>query len=72
MKPEASGVVLDVRGTCVSVAFQDESEMSEIKDLDQCAIVKMANDVTYRIVHCSNYYFIIDNDTCNEFETIIS
>jgi len=48
VRPDISGVVLEARSSSISVAFQDESEINTIKELDQCAIVKLADDITYR------------------------
>ena len=48
MKPESSGVVLDVRPASIAVAFQEGSETGDIEDTQQMALVKLANDVTYR------------------------
>ena len=48
IRPDISGVVLEARSSSISVAFQDESEINTIKELDQCAIVKLADDITYR------------------------
>jgi len=48
LKPESSGVVLDVRPTSIAVAFKEGSETGDIEDTQQMALVKLANDVTYR------------------------
>ena len=53
MKPESSGVVLDVRSNSIAVAFQESSECTELPENQYLALVKLANDVTYRSLHSS-------------------
>jgi len=47
-KVEVSGVVLEVRPSSISVAFQEDSEVIDLPDENQLAVVKLANDVTYK------------------------
>jgi len=48
LNPDSSGVVVEVRGSSIAVAFQDISQATEFDENHQLVIVKLANDVTYR------------------------
>ena len=59
MKPDSSGVVLDVRPASIAVAFHEGSASVDIEETEQLALVKLANDVTYRILDCKITNLII-------------
>ena len=50
MNPKISGVVLDVRSTSITVAFEDESVYENLCESTQMALVKLANDITHRLI----------------------
>eukprot|EP00088_Acartia_fossae_P006397 TRINITY_DN12950_c0_g1_i6.p1 TRINITY_DN12950_c0_g1~~TRINITY_DN12950_c0_g1_i6.p1 ORF type:complete len:989 (-),score=212.71 TRINITY_DN12950_c0_g1_i6:60-3026(-) len=47
-KPEVSGVILEVRSNSLSIAFQEDSDIVNIHEDHQFAVLKLANDVTYK------------------------
>ena len=50
VNPEISGVVLDVRSASITVAFEDESVYEHLCESNQMALVKLANDITHRLI----------------------